>query len=238
MAGGLRLMSQKVVYLHGIAGHPGLSPALEALDGVEIVAPVLPGFDGAPGFEAPSEYLGWLTLLWDALDDTGALPCPVIGASVGAMLAADLAVLRPEAVTHLALLGPLGVWNADHPGEDPFAVPGPARAGLLFAGEVPETFAAAFADKGPAEQIVAQYLVQVAAASLVWPMPDHGLAGRLHRLRQPTVLVWGEQDRIAPIELAKQWPAGAELVTVANAGHLVEWDAPQQVAQALQRFLT
>ena len=41
-----------------------------------------PGFSGAPGFESPPDYLGWLTAVWDALDRTGALPCPVIGASV------------------------------------------------------------------------------------------------------------------------------------------------------------
>jgi pimeloyl-ACP methyl ester carboxylesterase len=236
VAKGLRV-STRVVYLHGLAGNPGLSPALAALENIEVVAPVLPGFDGEAGFEAPADYLGWLVRVWDAVDATGALPCPVIGASVGGMLAADLAALRPEAVTKLALLGPLGIWDADTPGEDPFAVPGPARAPMLFSGEVPDVFTNAFADKGAAEQPVAQFLVQVAAASLIWPMPDHGLASRLHRLSQPLLLVWGAEDRIAPVEMAKRWPASAELVTVPGAGHLVEWDAPQQVAQALQRFL-
>src|SRR5688572_32176844 len=133
-------MSTRVIYLHGLAGNPAPSPALTALENIEVIAPVLPGFDGEAGFEAPGDYLGWLVHLWDALDATGALPCPIIGASVGAMLAADLAVLRPEAVTKLALLGPLGLWDSEHPGEDPFATPASNRAGLLFSGEVPEAF--------------------------------------------------------------------------------------------------
>lgn len=226
----------RVIYLHGLAGGPALSPALAALEGVEVVAPVLPGFDGEAGFEAPSDHLGWLTRVWDLLDATGALPCAVIGASVGGMLAAELAVLRPEAVTRLALLGPLGIFDADDPGQDPFAVPGPARLPLLFAGDVPRPFLESFADKEPAEQLVARFLVQVAAASLVWPFPDRGLATRLHRLRAPTLLLWGEADRIAPVALAGRWPAD-DRVLVPGAGHLVEWDAPEQVAGALQKFL-
>ena len=69
-----------VVYLPGIAGHPASSPALDALGdaGWDIVVPEIPGLDGRAGFEPPDDYLGWLTVVWDALDATGALPCPVV----------------------------------------------------------------------------------------------------------------------------------------------------------------
>ena len=232
MAGGVQL-----IYLHGLAGHPCLSPALSDLDGFDVVAPVLPGFDGAPGFEAPSDYLGWLTLVWDAVDATGALPCPVVGASVGGMLAAELAILRPEAVTRLALLGPLGLWDDAHPGEDPFAVGASHRIELLFSGDVPTPFTEAFADRGEVEQPIAQYLLQVAAASLVWPLPDRGIRARLHRLRCPTLVVWGQDDRLAPAATASQWPATEPVVTLPGAGHLVEWDAPEAVSSVLADFL-
>ena len=73
------------MYLCGIAGHPAVSPALDALRraGWDVVVPEIPGFDGRSGFRAPPDHLGWLTVVWDALDRTGALPCPVVGASVG-----------------------------------------------------------------------------------------------------------------------------------------------------------
>ena len=229
-----------VIYLHGLAGGPQLSPALEQVraDGVEVVAPVLPGFDGAAGFEAPSDLLGWLTLAWDALDATGALPCPVVGASVGGMLAAELAALRPEAVTRLALLGPLGVWDDALAASsvDPFGVPTAKRLSTMFAGDVPGAFEDAFADRGPAEQPVAQHIAWTAAASLVWPLPDHGLAARLHRISCPTLVLWGAQDRIAPLALADRWPG--DKAVVPDAGHLLEWDQPDAVAAALLPFLT
>jgi pimeloyl-ACP methyl ester carboxylesterase len=225
----------RVIYLPGIAGFPGVSPALAALD-VDVVVPDLVGFDGAPGFESPAHYLGWITALWDAVDATGALPCPVIGASLGGMLAADLAALRPEAVTRVALLAPLGIFDPEHPTTDLFTMAAPARLEALFAGDVPEAFSEIFAERGPEEQLMAQHIVSVATASLLWPLADQHLRTRVHRITMPSLLVWGEDDAIIPVEVATQWPLN-ETVVVRGAGHMVEWDAPDAVAHALRGFL-
>lgn len=227
-----------VLYLHGLAGAPGLSPALQALvdAGHEVVAPVLPGFDGTAGWEAPSDYLGWLTVAWDVVDATGALPCPVIGASVGGMFAAELAVLRPEAVTRVALLAPLGMWDDTLPAEDPFAVPAPERLPMMFARGVPDAFRTMFAERGESEAAVSTFLAGVAAASLVMPLPDHGLSTRIHRVSCPVRLLWGSADRVAPIGLAKRWGLGDPTI-IDGAGHLLEWDEPAAVAAELADFL-
>ena len=83
---------------------------------------------------------------------------------------------------------------------------------------------------------MARFVAQVAAAALTWPFPDRGLERRVHRLRAPTRLLWGEEDRIVPVALAERWKP-AELVVVPGAGHLLEWDAPDAVATELARFL-
>lgn len=225
----------RVIYLPGIAGFPGVSPALDALD-VDVVVPDLVGFDGAPGFESPSDYLAWLTALWDSVDATGALPCPVIGASLGGMLAADLAALRPEAVTRLALFAPLGIFDPEHPTSDLFTMAAPARLEALFAGDVPAAFSEIFADRGPEEQFMAQHIVSVATASLLWPLADQRLRTRVHRITMPSLLVWGGDDKVIPVEVAKHWPLD-DTVVVPGAGHMVEWDAPDAVSEALRKFL-
>ena len=229
-----------VLYLHGLWGNPEPSPALAALeaarDDLVIVAPTLPGFDGASGWEAPRDHLGWLALVWDQLDGLGVLPCPVIGASVGGMLAAELAIFRPEAVTALALLDPLGIWDPGLGGDDEFAVLGEARMQVTFAAEVPEVFRRQFSDRGPAEAYVARSIAQVAAASLTWPFPDRGLELRVHRIGCPTLVIWGDDDRVAPVALADRWPA-TDRLRVPGAGHMVEWDAPSAVAAALAGFV-
>jgi pimeloyl-ACP methyl ester carboxylesterase len=225
----------RVIYLPGVAGYPGPSPAFEQLD-VEVVVPELPGFDGRAGFRPPPDYVGWLTVLWDALDATGALPCPVVGASLGGMLAADVAALRPEAVTRLALLAPFGIFDASHPTTDLFAMGAPTRLETLFAGDVPSPFTDLFADRGPEEQLMAQHVVSVAAASLLWPLGDQHLASRVHRVGVRSMLVWGADDAVVPVAVAEHWPLD-ETVVVPDAGHMVEWDAPDAVAEVLAAFL-
>jgi pimeloyl-ACP methyl ester carboxylesterase len=232
---------RSLIYLPGIAGHPAPSGALGALrhDGWNVVVPELPGFDGRAGFHSPDDYIGWLTVLWDALDTTSVLPCPFVGASVGGMLAADVAVFRPEAVTELALLAPFGIFDDAHPGLDLFALPATERMAHLFAKGVPEPFTERFSELGPDEGPVARYLSDIAAASLLWPLGDRGHAGRLHRIRCPRLALWGDQDELLPVAAADAWSVGGISVEVIpGAGHLLEWDAPDEVGSRLVEFLS
>jgi pimeloyl-ACP methyl ester carboxylesterase len=230
-------MTGRLVYLFGIAGHPELSPAMRMVEqaGWEVVVPSVPGFDGAPGFQPRDEYLDWLTTFWDSLDATGALPCPVIGASVGGMIAAELAALRPEAVTGVALLAPFGIADAGNPGFNIYGTPAAERMGHLFAKGVPDAFASRFAHLGPEEAPVASYLSDVAAANILWPFGERGLAKRLHRIVAPRLTLWGDLDEVNPCTNAAAW-GGAQVI--AGAGHLLEWDAPDQTAAALLELLT
>jgi pimeloyl-ACP methyl ester carboxylesterase len=231
---------KRLVYLPGIAGHPATSPALEAVAaaGWEVMVPTLPGFDGQAGFKPPDDYLSWLTVVFDAVDATGALPGPVLGASVGGMLAADLAALRPEMVTTLGLLAPFGIFDDAHPGLDLYACPTPERMSHLFAKGVPEPFADRFSERGPDEGPVARYLCDMAAASLLWPLGDRGNRGRLHRIACPRLALWGDQDELLPVATSAAWAAGGVPVeVVAGAGHLLEWDAPDEVGARLVELL-
>jgi pimeloyl-ACP methyl ester carboxylesterase len=229
-----------LAYLPGIAGHPAGSPALDALSdaGWNVVVPIIPGLDGRSGFQPPDDYLGWLTVVWDALDASGVLPCPVVGASLGGMLAADLAVFRPEAVTALVLLAPFGIFDESDPGLDLYALPAAERMSHLFAKGVPEPFVERFAELGPDDGPVARYLCDVAAASLLWPLGDRGHARRLHRIGCPTAVLWGELDELLPVAMSAAWAEhGLPVTVVPGAGHLLEWDEPDGVAGLVAAFL-
>lgn len=224
-----------LLYLPGIAGNVGVSPALTAL-GRNVVVPEIPGFDGRSGFVAPTDYLGWLVAVWDAIDATGVAadgPVDVVGASVGGMLAAELAALRPEVVSRLALLSPFGIADTSQLGFDLYSVRGPDRLPHLFAKGIPDAFTDRFADRGPEEAPVAVYLTDIASASLLWPLGDRGTAGRLHRITCPRLVLMGGQDTLVPIGLAEAW-GGASVID--GAGHLMEWDTPDEVADRLRTF--
>jgi pimeloyl-ACP methyl ester carboxylesterase len=232
--------TRRLIYLFGIAGHAELSPAMAAVKdaGWEVVVPSVPGFDGVPGFQPRDEYLDWLTTYWDSIDATGATsaaePCPIVGASVGGMFAAELAALRPEIVTGIALLAPFGIADAADPGFNIYGTPGGERMTHLFAKGVPDAFASRFAHLGAEEAPVASYLSDVAAANILWPLGDRGTAKRLHRITVPRLTLWGDLDEVNPVTNAAAW-GGAQII--AGAGHLLEWDAPEQVSTALLDFL-
>ena len=166
-----------LVYLPGIAGHPAGSPALDALGdaGWDVVVPEIPGLDGRSGFWAPDDYLGWLAVVWDALDATGALPCPVVGASLGGMLAADLAVFRPEAVHRCRCCSRR---SASSTSRTPASTSTPCRrrSGWAISSPraCPNRSSSASPSSGPEDGPVARYLCDVAAASLLWPLGDRG----------------------------------------------------------------
>lgn len=62
----------------------------------------------------------------------------------------------------------------------------------------------------------------------------------LGQVRTPTQILWGEEDRWIPVErgeaLERRIP-GAQLTRVANAGHLLQEDAPEAIVAALLDFL-
>lgn len=231
-------MSNTIVYLPGIAGDAGVSPALQQLvdDGRRVIIPPVPGFDGATGFTPPHDYLDWLVVFWDAIDASGATadgPVDVVGASVGGMIAAELAALRPEIVARLALLAPFGIADEHNIGFDLYATRSTERLAHLFAKGVPEQVATRFAHFGEEEAPVATYLADIAAASLIWPIGDRGLNKRLHRIACPKLVLWGGQDELLPVSLGEAW-GGATVID--GAGHLMEWDTPDDVASALRTF--
>ena len=59
-------------------------------------------------------------------------------------------------------------------------------------------------------------------------------------VRCPVQILWGEDDQWIPIERGRalqQMIAGSQFHAIANAGHLVQEDAPEVIVAAILRFL-
>lgn len=81
-----------------------------------------------------------------------------------------------------------------------------------------------------------------AAARIGWNphLYDPKLAGRLHRVRAPTLVVWGKADGFIPAETGERWIeliAGARLETIPNCGHLAVLERPDELARLVAAFL-
>lgn len=237
-----------VGYIHGMIGTPPGSPILNAAAeaGLAITAPCLPGFTGSSPTADRRSIHDWVFHLSSLIDETGLAGQPVIASSVGAMVALELAAIRPDAFSHLYLVAPLGLWDDDDPITDPYATTLSAQRRLLTNDP---TATALFFDDPPElsgddliEYGVARYETRTSAASLVWPIPDHGLSQRIHRITTPATIIWGADDQIAPVSYADRWAASLPSVagrhTIAEAGHLVDWDQPAAVAELVAADLT
>jgi pimeloyl-ACP methyl ester carboxylesterase len=73
--------------------------------------------------------------------------------------------------------------------------------------------------------------------SLPRPVP---LTDRLARIGTPTLIVWGEEDRLEPIEVGKLYASsivGAEAIYLPSVGHVPQEEAPEKSAAAVLELL-
>jgi pimeloyl-ACP methyl ester carboxylesterase len=234
-----------LVFLHGAGGLTEDNPFLTALAGRwHVFAPLLPGYGDSEGAESLRDMLDVTLHSFDVLDALRLDRPMLVGHSLGGMIAAEMAAVAPREVERLGLIAPAGLWLDEHPIPDLFSKLPHELPALLFHdpafGERIMTAGADFDDPKFLEAFIIRNTRQLAmAGKLLFPIPDRGLAERLYRIRARTVLVWGESDQvIAPAygDAFRRAIAGAELVRVASAGHMVVIEQPEAVVDALTRL--
>jgi pimeloyl-ACP methyl ester carboxylesterase len=235
-----------VVYLHP-AGGPAWDPFVAALAADHTVyAPDHPG-TGDTARDAIHRVPGlWdLVLIYDELlDALGLERVALVGASFGGMVACEIAAHRRDAISALVLLDPIGLWRDDAPVAQYMIMSAQELASALFHDpQGPAARAALALPTDDAERAVAMAdLVwsMGATGKFVWPIPDKGLARRLHRVSAPTLVVWGEEDRLVSPLYAQEFAerlADARVEIVPAAGHLPQLERLDVVAPLVLEFL-
>ena len=230
------------------AGLPGLPRWLPVLDRLaqahRVAAPSLPGAPGGHPADLLDEHVDWLLAARDAHRAAEADGGALIGASTGGALAADIAAAWPETVGRLVLIAPFGMFDEAEPIADMFAQRPPDRSPLLSnRAEDLDAFTASGTDDADEtlEWDLAIQRANNAAARLLWPLGDTRLATRLGRIVCPTLLLWGEDDRVMPrsyaARMAEAISGPATIRVIAGAGHMAEFDRPDEVADAIAGFL-
>ena len=235
-----------VGYLHGMVCAPGRQPFVSELAsrGFHVVAPSLPGYSRTAPSSDIRNIHDWVFALSEIIDVAGLAGAPMVASSTGAMLALELAAVRPEAFSSLVLVAPLGLWRDDHPVADPFSTTLSGQRALLT--KDPTVTSLFFEDSEAGDALVdatiQRYTARTATASLVWPLPEFGLAERIHRVSCPVTLVWGSDDQIVHPSYADAFASSLRNVrgshVVSGAGHLAEWDDPRAVASIVTTALS
>ena len=161
------------------------------------------------------------------------------------MVACEVAAACPARASRLVLIDPIGFWRDDapvvnwmllNPADLPayvFRDPDCAAAQRLFG----------LSEEGEARVMarVALQWAMGATGKFIWPLPDKGLKKRIHRVRGPTLIVWGKDDRLVPPVYAEEFArriAGARVETVEQAGHAPHLEQPETVARLVRDFLS
>jgi pimeloyl-ACP methyl ester carboxylesterase len=236
-----------ILMLHGIGGgHLAFAPQVETLAsaGYRAVAWDMPGY----GHSAPIEPYTFKGLAQSCVQLIEALKCPhvvLLGHGMGGMVAQEVVARRPELVSRLVLCGTSPAFGDI---EGPFIDQrvAPLAAGKSMA-ELADTLVPQMVGPGSLPEgvrLATHCMGQVPAAT--WRRALECIAtfdrsGSLANIRVPTLVIAGEQDRIAPPAMMKKMAdaiAYSTYVEMKGIGHLQNLEAPDDFDGLVLNFLT
>jgi pimeloyl-ACP methyl ester carboxylesterase len=230
-----------VLLLHGGAGPlsvAGFAKLLANRHPVHVYTPTHPGFAGTPRppwvASVPRLAQVYAGLL-DALDLSDVL---VVGNSIGGWIAVELALFAPRRLGGLVLVDAGGIDVPGHPSADVFSLT--LEEVIRLSWHNPAAFPKSPAPPSEAERaVLAGNRAALAVYSGTPSMADPTLRTRLARIGLPTLVLWGESDRIVDPEYGRAYAAeipGARFELVPRAGHVPQLEAPEALLAALWPF--
>ena len=236
-----------LVLMHGGLGdaQQHWSPMFEALTShFQVLAPDLPGFGVSAPLPMPSyqNYLNWLQLLLDMLNIGG--PLLLMGNSFGATLSRLFAAENTGFVSRLVLINGGSIIDA----------PGCARPLIRLPGIsnlVIDAIRRRYYSHDGLKRVIADeklltpdFVAKAQAASIGFVAAMRQIVlttpPALRTPTCPTLVAWGEQDRLSPLDSGKRVAAeinGAKFAIVHHAAHMPQVEQPEAFHQAVLPFL-
>jgi pimeloyl-ACP methyl ester carboxylesterase len=232
-----------LLYLHPHIGLARAEPFLDALaKRFTVYAPSHPGFgrSALPRHLTTVDDLAYVYL--DLIEQLDLDRILLVGSSFGGWLAAEIATKASPRIARLVLIDPLGIRvspEADN-----------ADIVDIFSTKQAELDRLAYHDPAQAaidhttmseEDAYIHFRNRESAALFGWSpyMNNPKLKSRLHRIAAPALVLWGDSDRIAPLDYGEKYAGlipGARFAAVDHAGHFPHIEQPQTVAEKIIAF--
>jgi pimeloyl-ACP methyl ester carboxylesterase len=221
--------------------------------GADPIAPDRPGWDGRT---PATDLAGNAAAAVAALDAAGVERAIVVGHSLGGGVAVTLALEHPERVVALVLLAPAANTAALDTLDRLLAAPllGPITSAAVLAGPGLALATRSLRGRLARRLELDERYLRAATRPLLTPagwrsfiaeqraivrdLPQ--LEGRLDAVTVPTTIATGSADRVVRPAAARRLAAqiaGAELVVMERAGHLLPHREPRRVADLVHRAL-
>lgn len=225
------------------ASRERVAPIVEKLARThELIIPYAPGFGRSerPDWISTPDDIAYLML--DIVEGLGVKAIPVVGFSFGGWVALQLAIKNASCISRLIVVDPFGV-----------KIRGPYERDIqdIWALHPDKVAALKWVDPEAAKQdyraMAEEDLTTIAReaesfARFCWDpyMHDPKLKLRLHRVKAPSLFIWGEKDGVTPTEYGRafsQMVPGARFVTIPDAAHYPHLEQPQAVLDEIYSFL-
>ncbi len=243
---------EPVVLLHGIFAEKDhwVDFARPLTGRYQVIAPDLPGFGESDRLPDQSyDYATQTERLKDLLDALGVQRVHLAGNSMGGTLAALFAIAHPERVASLALIGgPHGIRSPQPSAMDGLIDAGKAPLIAHNAAEFAQVMDLVFAKQPflpyPILHATQERALRNADSNLrLWKtqlQDRYVLDTRIAAVPQPTLVLWGEKDRVfdasATAPLRARLPH-AQVEVLPGLGHMPMMEAPRATALLYGQFL-
>jgi pimeloyl-ACP methyl ester carboxylesterase len=229
---------QPYLVLHGGAGPQSVAAFAQLLaekGGSRVVTPTHPGFGGTTRSERLDSVAKLAVLYAGLLDGLGLEDVTVIGNSVGGWIAAEMALLGSARISRIVLLDAVGIEVEGHPVADVSGLSVPEIQALSFHdGTALRVDPTTISDAQKA--IMAANGAALAVYSGSSAMADPTLLGRVSGITIPTLVLWGESDRIVEPAYGRAYAAaidGARFEVLPATGHMPQMETPDLVLDAI-----
>jgi pimeloyl-ACP methyl ester carboxylesterase len=226
--------------LHGGAGPQsvtGFADQLAEAGPARVITPVHPGFADTARPAGLDSVAGLARLYAALLDELGLAGVTVIGNSVGGWIAADMAVNGSPRITGVVLVDACGIEVPGHPVADFFSLTLDQVAELSY--HDPDPFRIDPAAMSAEQRAAMAGNREALAVYGGTAMADPGLRARLGRVSVPTLVVWGDSDRIVDPDYGRAYAAaipGARFRLLPATGHVPQIETPAQLLGAILDF--
>jgi pimeloyl-ACP methyl ester carboxylesterase len=237
-----------VVLLHGLGGsiESWVNNINEISQSFRILAVDLPGFGQSDKPKMSYTIKFYRKFVIQFLKSLGKSLVSIVGSSLGAHIASELAICYPDMVEKLVLISP--------PGTLPSSFKGTAAlkryVKVIDARNVQQVKDALFVvDNKPVDDIYAQVVFEKismpgARNAFLSALEGSAQAPRLNNLlkkiQAPTLLLWGKEDSIIPIKFIYPFVKmrNCRILLIENCGHRPHAEKPQLFNKMVIDFLT